>query len=175
MLEQLPVSSVKNYISKVLPPQWEELETETILMELGLPYTDLIADKINLIKVFYAQPTLFYDDPLFFMHATEVFNNNSTDFDTLPHITSLEAALSIVDAGKVLGLHVVEDSPPFSRGVRELVREILVDDGYSNPVWPFDVVGIQGLSPGATSEDMNNRVKAINEYIKSMTGNQRHE
>lgn len=170
MLEQLPVSSVKKYISKVLPENWEELETETILLELGLPYTDLIADKINLIKVFKVQPSLFYEDPLFFLHASEVFNGNVTDFYTLPHITSLEAALAIVDAARLQDLDSVEASPKFEFGVRELIREILIDDGYSKPIWPFDIVGIVGLSQGATPEDMDNKNKAIKQYLEAMIG-----
>lgn len=170
MLDQLPVSSVKRYISKVLPDGWENFETETILTELGLSHSDLLVDKINIIRVFKAEPMMFYEDPLFFLHACEVFNNNVTDFYTLPHITSLEAALAILDASKMLDLEVVEQSPPFSFAVRALVREILIDDGYSEPVWPFDVVGITGLEPGATAEDMANKRRAIKEYIHGISG-----
>lgn len=170
MLEQLPVSSVKKYISKILPEGWEDLETETILLELGLPYTDLLVDKINLLRVFKANPAMFYEEPLFFLHACEVFNNNVTDFYTLPHITSLEAALAIVDAARVMDLDRVEASPVFSKGVQDTIKEILIEDGYSHPIWPFDVVGITGLSMGNTAEDLRNKYRAIQEYISGMTG-----
>jgi hypothetical protein len=170
MLDMLPVSSVKKYISKMLPQGWENFETETILMELGVMHSDLLVDKINLIRVFEAEPLMFYEDPMFFYHACEVFNGNVTDFYTLPHITSLEAALAIVDASRLLGCEVVEQSPAFSLGVRLAIREILVEDGYSAPVWPFDVVGITNLSEGATNEDMANKSRAIKEYIQGSTG-----
>lgn len=170
MLDQIPVSSVNAYLSKVLPDGWENFETETILMELGVQHNDLLVDKINLLRVFKAEPTMFYTDPIFFLHACEVFNGNVTDFDTLPHINSLEAALAIVDASKLLGNDVVEQSHPFSFGVRELVREILVEDGYSNPIWPFDSVGVVGLSPGATEVDMKNKARAIQEYLAGQGG-----
>lgn len=170
MLDLLPVSSVKKYIEKILPQGWENFETETILMELGVPASDLLLDKLNLIRVFEAEPTMFYEEPLFFLHACEVFNGNVTDFHTLPHVTSLEAALAIVDASRLLGCEVVEQSPAFSEGVREVVREILIDDGYSMPVWPFDSVGISPLSEGATDVDMANKSRAIREYIKGQNG-----
>lgn len=170
MLDQLPVSSVKKYISKVLPEGWTNFETETILMELGVPHSDILVDKINIIRIFEAQPTMFYEDPLFFMHACEVFNGNVTDFHTLPHITSLEAALAIVDASRILGCEYVEQSPAFSEGVRAVIKEILIEDGYSAPVWPFDSVGIHNLSSGATETDMANKSRAIKDYIQGMGG-----
>lgn len=170
MLEQLLVSGVERYLSKVLPEGWENFETETILMELGVPATDLLVDKINLIRVFKAEPTMFYEEPLFFLHACEVFNNQVTDFYTLPHITSLEAALAIVDAARLLGCSEVEQSPAFGEGVKLVVREILVEDGYSKPVWPFDSVGITDLSEGQTDADTAAKERAIKEYIKGSGG-----
>lgn len=170
MLDQLPVSSVKTYLSKILPEGWANFETETIFMELGVPYNDLLADKINLLRVFEAEPTMFYEEPLFFLHACEVFNGNVTDFHTLPHVTSLEAALAIVDASRILQCVNVEQSPPFNFAVRTVIKEILIEDGYSEPVWPFDCVGITGLSQGQTDEDTANKERAIQEYIKGQTG-----
>lgn len=166
MLDQLLVSSVERYISKHLPEDWPNFETETIIMELGVPATDLLVDKINMIRVFKGDPNMFYEEPMFFLHACEVFNNQVTDFRTLPHITSLEAALAIVDAARLIGLTEVEASPVFSDGVKMIVREILVEDGYSEPVWPFDSVGITNLSEGQTREDTANKARAIKEYIK---------
>lgn len=170
MIDQILVSSLSRYLDKILPVEWPHFETETILLELGVEANDLLIDKINLIKVFRANDTLFYEDPMFFMYSCEIFNNNVADFDTLPHITSLEAALAIIDASRLLGLDTVEESHRFSEGVRMIVREILVDDGYSFPVWPFDSVGIADLSEGATKEDMANKSRAIREYVASVTG-----
>lgn len=170
MLDQLPVSSVARYISKVLPEGWESFETETILMELGVPASDLLIDKINLLRLFKGEPTMFYEEPMFFLHACEVFNNNVTDFTTLPHITSLEAALAIVDASRLLGYATVEESPPFSYGVRLTIKDILIEDGYTEPVWPFDSVGIVGLSETQWPEDIANKARAIREYVKGQTG-----
>jgi hypothetical protein len=170
MLDNLPLSGVKTYITKLLPPGWEEFETETILLELGGDPSDLLADKINVIRVFNVMPTLFYEDPLFFLHACEVFNGNPTDFETLPHITSLEAALAIVDASRLVGVSTVEESPSFAEPVRLLIREILIGDGYSKPVWPFDSVGITGLTDTGYHEDTVKKNLAIKEYLKAKLG-----
>lgn len=164
MLTSLPVSSLKKYLSGILPLGWEHYETETILMELKSEYNPLLAEKINLIKVLMIKPELFYTDAIFFLHACEVFNNQETDFTTLPSVTSLEAAFAIVDMARCQDI-TPEQSMAFELGVRLAVKDILIEDGYSQAIWPFDLVGITGLAPGATTEDMANKEKAIKEYV----------
>lgn len=164
MLSQLPISSLKKYLSGILPTGWETFENETLLLELNVPMDVLLVEKLSLIKVLMAKPELFYEDVLFFLHACEVFNNNVTDFGTVPSLTSLEIALAIVDMATFEGVNV-EQSRPFSQGVRLVIKEALVNDGYSHVVWPFDVVGITGLVSGATTEDMAKKEQAIKEYV----------
>lgn len=163
MLSSLPVSSIKKYLSGVLPLGWENYETETILLELSEP-SELLSEKVNLVKVIQKNPKLFYEDPIFFLHACEVFNGQVTDFSSLPSINSLEAALAIVDMAKCQDISI-EQSDPFSLGLKLTIKEILKDDGYSSLVWPFDSVGVTGLEPGATDQDMKNKAQAIKDYI----------
>lgn len=167
MLERLPISYINSYVTKTLGEGWEDYEVETVLVELGLKYSPLVADEINVIKLFRQNPNMFYEDPYFFLHACDVINGNVADFDTVPHITSLEAAYAIVEASHLLGLASVEESPKFEEPVQMLIREILINDGYSQAVWPFDSVGITGLSEGATEEDMAKKSRAIKEYIEA--------
>ena len=169
MLSNLPVSSLKKYLSEVLPLGWEIYETETILMVTKSEYTPILAEKINLTKVLMIKPELFYTDAIFFLHACEVFNNQLTDFTTLPSITSLEAAFAIVDMARFQGI-TPEQSDKYELGVQLAIKDILIEDGYSEPVWPFTVVGITGLTAGATTEDMNNKELAIKEYISGTYG-----
>lgn len=165
MLGNLPVSSIAKYLDATLPPEWNEYEIETILLELGVEYDQLLVDKIGVIQVFKVMPGLFYHDVWFFMQATDVFNGNVADFESVPSLNSLEVALAIVEASKLLGLPNVESSPPYSFGVRAAIKEILIDDGYSSVLWPFDSVGVTGLSPGAWDSDMAKKEKAIKAYI----------
>lgn len=170
MLANLLVSQISAYISKLLPEGWENFEMETIFMELGVQYSDLLNDKLNVIRAFKIKPELFYEEPLFFMHCVDVFNGNIADFDNAPSLNSLEVALGLIEASKVLGLPTVEASPVFSFGVRELIKDILVNDGYSKVVWPFDSVGVTGLTEGAWPADTANKEKAIKEYVNGISG-----
>ena len=169
MLGNIPVSTLKSFVEKTLPIGWENFEIETIIMELGVPYTELLADKINLIRVFNVEPRLFFDDPLFFLHAVDVINNNVADFESVPSVNSLETAYAIVEAAKLCGANSVEDSHAYGLGIRELVKHILKDDGYSEVCWPFDTVGITGLTKSDFPEDMVLKRRAIKEYIDGIS------
>lgn len=169
MISSLSISSLKTYLNKVLPTGWENFELETILMELGVEYSSLLSDKINVVRLFKVAPDLFYNEVMVFMHVCDVINGNAADFDSIPHLTSLEAAYGIYEASRTLGLDSVEQSPAFSEGVREVIKHILINDGYSNPVWPFDSVGVTGLSEGVSAEDMARKSAAIKEYISGIS------
>jgi len=169
MLGNIPVSVLQTYIDKSLPDGWVDYETETIVMELGVPYSELLGDKINLLRVFKVVPTLFFEDPLFFLHAVDVINNNVADFDHVPSINSLELAYGLVEAAKIVGAESVEASPSYQLGIRELVKHILKNDGYSEVCWPFDTVGVTGLGPSDFPEDMIMKRKAIKEYIDGIS------
>lgn len=169
MIGNIPVSTLKAFIEKSVPLGWENYEIETIIMELGVPHTELLADKINLIRVFNVEPQLFFEDPLFFLHAVDVINNNVADFESVPSVNSLETAYAIVEAAKLCGADSVEASHNYGLGVRELVKYILKNDGYSEVCWPFDTVGVTGLTKSDFPEDMVLKRKAIKEYIDGIS------
>jgi hypothetical protein len=163
-----PVSDLKKALDKVFGAiPWWTYEVETILLENGIPVSDLGREKINLLKVSLTHRDAFYTDYLFFLHAVEVFNNNITDFQYIPSPTSLEMAFAIVDMAKTFE-HPIEESPLFSDEVRLTIKNTLVNEGYSVPVGPFSNVGITGLTPGQTPQDTNNKLKAITQYVSSI-------
>lgn len=169
MIPSLPISTLNKYLSGVLPIAWENFETESILSELNLEFDELLVEKINFLKVIRQKPELFYTDPIFFLHACEAFSSQITDFDSIPHVSSLEAAFAIVDMARFQDISP-EESIHYGLGVRLTIEEILVGDGYSRAVWPFTNVGIPRLTPGATEEDMKNKETAIKEYISGTYG-----
>ena len=68
-----PVSDLKKALDKVFGAiHWWTYEVETILLESGIPVSDLGREKINLLRVMENSRDLFYDDYLFFLHAVEV-------------------------------------------------------------------------------------------------------
>ena len=164
MNETLPISELKKVIDSKIKEDWKDYEVESILMELGVQHSELLVEKINLLKVLSHKPTLFYEDVLFFLHACEVMNNNVTDFESVPHITSLEAAFAIYDIARLNGVQV-EECHSFDKGVKLTVKEILVNDGFSSVVWPFTCVGVTELSDTVYKDDMALKEKAIKDYI----------
>ena len=161
----LPISSINLKLNSI--EGWVMFETETLLLELGWEFSQLLSDKIGVLRVVKSMPKLFYSDAMFFLHATSVMNNNEVNFENIPSVNSLEVAFAIVDMSRVLDVHL-DNSPMFTSDVRTVVKHILIDDGYSEVPSPFNVVGITGLSIGQLSEDILNKAKAIVSYVTSM-------
>lgn len=163
-----PISEINKALSLVFGAvPWWNYEIETLLLESGLPPSDLSREKLNLLKVLGHKPTLFYENFLFFLHAIEVANNHITDFEFLPVPTSLELAFGITDIAKTFR-HSLDESPIFSEEVISAITRCLVDEGYSSAVGPFSHIGITGLTAGQTSLDTSNKLKAIETYVNSM-------
>ena len=162
-----PISELKKKLDATFPDEpWPEFEVETIFIEADIPPTVLCREKVNLLRVIAINPELFYEDFLFFLHATEVCNNKVTNFDYVPDPTSLEIAFAITDMAKTLGVSINE-SPSFSEGVIAAITRCLTNEGYSFPVYPFDTVGITSLVAGQLPQDTKNKEKAINAYVNS--------
>lgn len=177
-VEYSTLKNIKTLLDAKFTEGWNLLETETILLELGLIHNELFAEKVNVLKVIEHRPNLFFTEIMFFLHSTEVINNNVTDFDTVPMPTSLEMAASIVEVCKLLGIHWNE-APNFTGGIPELIKFILVNEGYTTVPHPFDIVGIhdfpkpEGYDPKADAlafaEASAKKEKAISEYVKSVS------
>ena len=58
--------------------------------------------------------------------------------------------------------------PKYSTGVKMMIKEVLINDGYSKTVYPFDHIGITGLGEGQSESDTANKEEAIQKYIKGM-------
>ena len=164
----IPISILKKTLdNKLGSGVWKDYETETLILELGLLFSDLLYDKISVLKVIEHNPALFFDDILFAVHAVNVINNVSTDFEYLPHITSLEMAFAIVEIAAVLDVPI-HTLPEFGVGLTAYIREMLINEGYSDVLPPFDVVGLGALPKGQTRQDTLDKDKAIKEYIHAM-------
>ncbi len=164
----MTISQLKKDIEAVANGEnWVDFETETLVIALGKPNTQLLNDQINLLRVVALHPTLFYEDVLFFIYATEVINGTPIHSEVFPHINSLEMAAAIFDMARTLGTQLHE-CPPFSKDLQIFITAMLKNEGYSEAVPPFDVVGITGLIPGQTQQDTLDKKKAIETYVKSI-------
>ena len=164
----IPISVIKKILDKKLGEgSWHEYEPETLITELDLPYSELLHDKVSVVKVIESVPRIFFDDILFLIYATEVINDTPADFASVPHITSLELAFAITEIGRLFEVehHML---PDFTAGPRAFIRGVLVDEGYSATIPPFDVVGVGELEKGQEPQDTADKAKAIEDYIHGM-------
>jgi hypothetical protein len=149
--------------------EWENLEIETISLTLGIELDLLTRDKISVLQIIVTQPDLFFDDASFTLYCTDVINNIEADFEYIPTPTSLELAFAISQVRRVLvdnGIYVSADN----QGLIHTASYILRQEGYSEPLAPFDFVPADMLEKGQTAEDTANKAKAIKRYIKEMGG-----
>lgn len=169
-LREFPISSLSSDLTSLWGKEesWWDFEVDTLLLESHISISDISREKLNLLKVLHSDKSLFYSNSLFFLHAVEVLNNNVTDFNYVPSPTSLEVAFAIVDMARILEV-ALNESPPFSEEVRNTIHHILSQEGYSLPIGPFSIVGINSLTSGQTLEDTSNKLKAITQYVSSIS------
>lgn len=144
---------------------WEGYEVETIGLEFNMVLDELSMDKISVLQMLNSDQSIYFNDVLFFLHSTNVINNNIADFDTFPMPTSLEIAYAY-DEIKKLG----KDKQEFGSGVHRTILYILTNEGYSEPVAPFEEMDIkcEELAKGQTEQDTANKADAIQRYIRGM-------
>jgi hypothetical protein len=164
----IPISILKKTLDiKFGPNIWKDYETETIILGLDLEFSDLLYDKISVLKVIEHKPIAFCEELMFMLHATTVINNISTDFEFIPQNNSLELAFAIIEIGATLNVPI-HALPEFGIETTAYIRELLINEGYSDVFPPFDVVGLGALPKGQTIQDSRDKQKAITEYIAAM-------
>lgn len=146
--------------------EWENLEIETISLSFGIWLDELTRDKIHLLQILNKRPELFFEDPMFMLYATEVINNNPADFEFVPALTSLELAFAIQEIRKILVQN--DEFVVYGPTIINTIAYLLRQEGYSEPIEPFDFVPKELLEAGQTSEDTENKRKAIKKYLKEM-------
>jgi hypothetical protein len=168
-LSLAPISTIKRNLDRILGKDtWEGFELETISLELGFVFDELLADKINVIQLLKGSTALFCNDVLFFLHAVNVINNNVADFDTFPMPSSLEIAYAFNEVKSTFP----DEKLKFGNGVLKTITFILISEGYSEALEPFWEMGVSSadLSLGQNPEDTVAKKTAIKKYIEAMKG-----
>lgn len=142
--------------------EWVDLENETISLDMGLGMTQIILDKLDVLRILTLEPEMFYQDFLFFLHATDVFNNVAADFDSFPMPNSLQIAWAAKE------IHNVVDGE-FNYEVKTGVTKMLNEEGYSSAPGPLlEVCFPENLVPGQEQEDRQAKDEAVRQYIEHM-------
>jgi len=160
-----PVSTIALNLDRIFGKHvWQTFELETISLELGYALDELSRDKLNVLQIALQNPAAFFEDVLFFLHAVHVINNNVADFDTVPLPTSLEIAYAHHQMRKLL------PEQQYGSGVQKTIKYILDHEGYSEPVWPFNEIGLKSeeFIKGQEPQDTKNKAEAVRRYIEGL-------
>lgn len=158
-----PISYIRDMLVERFGADWHDLEDETISLELGIVFDEILLQKIKFLKVMEDDAERFYEDPLFFLHSCDIINNVPVDPDTAPMPTSLEVAYALEEVSKMFPY---EDT--ISPELKKVVTYMLQQEGYSSAPYPFSFVDPMDLAPGDTEEEKRNKARAILAYIRYM-------
>jgi hypothetical protein len=147
------------------PGQWVAFEPETITLDLtgGDPLPAVLLDKIELLQTLNVHPELFFQDPIFFCFSCDVISNNPVDFTTFVMPTSLEMVAGIYEVKELLSEWKFPEYK-FSEGMQKAVAYLLKEEGFSEPIEPFDFIPKELFTSGQLEEDTDNKRKAIKAF-----------
>lgn len=156
---------IREELKTIVGSEWGvgSYSPETLMILLNRELTPLEVDEVYVLYIATKSPTLFYQDLMFFMFACDVINGNQADFNYAPELSSLEIAFAIEEMS---GMLEVSGGEEFDTSIREYVKSVLRNEGYSSPLPPFNrVLSDSDLEPGQTQEDTRAKDMAIKAYI----------
>jgi hypothetical protein len=163
LLELHSLAKLKTFLDKHFGAEpWTNFEPETILLDLGVEESSLLVDKLSILRILGNAPELMYQDPILFLYTAEVTNNIHADFDSIPHITMLEAAYAIHSIDQYL--RVSKLTPVYTEALIKTCSYILRNEGCSEVIEPFTFVPLTELVKGQTESDTADKNKAIKMY-----------
>lgn len=145
--------------------EWLSYEPETFSLHLGVRLDELTLDKIEVLRTLLADPDV-QDDATFILHATDVINNQVADFAHVPVPTTLELAYYIHAVRELMGAAGREFKT--TSALKTVAWYLLTEEGYSEPVAPFDFVEKDSLTKGQTPADTAAKRQAIEQYVEHM-------
>lgn len=144
---------------------WPSLEIETLIEDLGVD-NYLLVEKLYVLKALNHDFNGFLALPEFLIWTTEICNNEVAEFEILEMPTSLELAWMIKEIER-LAMVMSESFEP-KEETKQTLAYLLKEDGYSEPVPPFDFIPENLLVSGQEESDTAMKKMGINSYIKHM-------
>lgn len=161
-VEEIRLPTLLSVLQKRFGQEWFDLEDETISFEMGLAFTPLLVDKVNVLRILALSPELAYEDVVFFFHSADVFSNIVADFETFPIPNSLQIAWLVKELRNIV-------DGQFSDGVKTAVTKILIHEGFSAAPGPLlEVCFPELLVEGQEAEDRQAKADAVQQYLNYM-------
>lgn len=182
-LEQFPLWRLNELLIGKFGEDWTSLEDETLSLDLGLVLSELLLQKVRLLRVIkldnrshdhkmddeehgwvgHAEPRVS-SDPLFLIHSSDIINNQVVEPTVISLPTSLEFAYTVYSLSKLPG------GFKHSTMVKEMAEHVMKQDGFSAPAGELSFVDTSKFVDGAITpaSDIANKTKAIKAYITHM-------
>lgn len=162
------LSRLKGQLKTRYKDEWVDLEPETVSLDLGVLMDPLSLQGLLMVQSVERNPVNFIDDASYFLSFTEACNNKIVN-PSSPYLpTSLELAWALVELRRLLPKEeadLINESPM----IRKVCMYVLREEGYSEPVWPFDAfLKSEDFYDGQSPQDTANKAKAIRLYIKAV-------
>lgn len=167
-LEKTTLPDLFDVLKEKYGEKWFDLEPETISMDLGLEFSPLFYDKLQVLRLMCAFPTMYLNDVAFMAYATRVINDDTVEPEIFPEVNSLELAYGLVIDATLrsrLGVNVDQAAD----GVQEFCKHVLVHDGYGQRIPPFSGVisdSVWGEDHQTAAGDLEGKKKAVTTYLK---------
>lgn len=174
MKSEIPLSHLQSILdSKFGKKVWVKWEPETILLDLkeGDSISPLIREKILVLQVLNEAFNSILAMPEFFIWTVQISNNEPADFEHIILPNSLEMAWTIQELKLIAPQagHTFNPTPELIETISYILRE----EGFSDPVPPFDFIPKTSLVEGQTATDTINKSIAISQYVKHMRNPER--
>lgn len=186
-----PLTKLEKLFADKFGPSWFDYEEETLSLELGVVFGSLLLQKIRLLQVLHRDAKTFeekladhdtggrgfegvdgariQEDPLFFIYASDIINNQIVEpgYFTMP--SSLEVAYAL---SQLRQLPINFEVTPM---VRFVIENVLKNDGFTEVRAPFDFLPKdifygrdEDLAEKQSTEDVDNKYKGVDQYVAEM-------
>lgn len=148
------------------PEEWPSFDPITVMLELG-ETEPLLIEKIHVLQICMSGINDVLARPEFLLYMTSVANNEPAEFEAVNMPSSLELAWLLVQAKRIATLSQQVWSP--TEELKMTLEYFLNEDGFSEPLSPFDFIEPKLLRPGQTPADTKLKELGIKAYIEYMT------
>lgn len=178
-VEDTPLPTLEEVFRKRFGERWFQYEEETLSLEMGTVFSDRMLQKVRLLKALLQDASIdvpvegdgnplwarrIESDATFFIHSSDIINNQLVDPEVLITPTSLEIAYTITTLDKL----PIDFRP--SKMVTMLCEHVLKTDGFQIPVSPFEFLSDESFSSSKAPDPelVENQQKAVRAYIYLM-------
>lgn len=163
--KDVSISRLQVLFSQLYGKDWVDFEPETLMMELGNP-DYLVMEKIFVLQALNKNANGVLAIPEFVSWLASVCNNEYAEFEILTMPNSLELAWAIDEVKRVCKLSGQVFKP--QEELIDVLVYLLIEDGFSAPLQPFEFIPADKFTPGASEEDVELKKKGIYAYLDFM-------